>query len=532
MTELTIDRLTAAAVTSSDERAGTESRIGALLQRVAASRLDTAMTEVSLPQGYWCIRRLDIALILDLNRPDAALETQWSRALIDAIAAAITNRSGDLVCYPRIVDALVDLLVSAVRHCDGNEWAWRQVGLLSPSDRGVCEAGADRAQVVLAALRRQPRDAIAAVAACVHVTGAASLHRMLGAAGWTELALIVLGALGCSPRPGSSTLGLPIIPTSGTVFASPPPAYRTRFDDPTGCRTAGVAAALAGDVLGRSVVAEALTRMSLRVERPLARAWAVIATAEAAPSVLLRADADGVIDALADHFIRPADRAAMGFLAAGRSVGVRGSDDSAGRGPSNNEDSARAASEVGATEMTPRPTTSETTESSRDDADRDQPAETLWAGVLFFLNPAAAAGIPEDIFADPVLGRYPLWRILSALMQSMVPISADDPALLALCGLPRHLVAAALTDEEQARVEAYASRWLESTAERMDIVDEDPADVGMRVALRRGSIVADPGWIEVHLALDDVDIDVRRAGLDLDPGWLPWLGCVVRFCYE
>jgi hypothetical protein len=33
------------------------------------------------------------------------------------------------------------------------------------------------------------------------------------------------------------------------------------------------------------------------------------------------------------------------------------------------------------------------------------------------------------------------------------------------------------------------------------------------------------------LDLDDVDFDVRMAGLDLDPGWIPWLGVVVRFIY-
>ena len=54
-----------------------------------------------------------------------------------------------------------------------------------------------------------------------------------------------------------------------------------------------------------------------------------------------------------------------------------------------------------------------------------------------------------------------------------------------------------------------------------------------RVQVRRrvAEIVVDPGWIEVRLQLEEVDVDLRRAGLDLDPGWLPWLGAVVRFVY-
>ena len=53
-----------------------------------------------------------------------------------------------------------------------------------------------------------------------------------------------------------------------------------------------------------------------------------------------------------------------------------------------------------------------------------------------------------------------------------------------------------------------------------------------RIAARDGAISVWPGWVELHLPLDGVDIDVRRAGLDVDPGWVPWLGTVVVFRYE
>ena len=58
----------------------------------------------------------------------------------------------------------------------------------------------------------------------------------------------------------------------------------------------------------------------------------------------------------------------------------------------------------------------------------------------------------------------------------------------------------------------------------------DPALL-LSVCRRHAVIHADPGWIDVDLRLDEVSVDVRRAGLDLDPGYLPWLGCVVRFRY-
>ncbi|MEU9372832.1 hypothetical protein AB0D94_03510 [Streptomyces sp. NPDC048255] len=59
----------------------------------------------------------------------------------------------------------------------------------------------------------------------------------------------------------------------------------------------------------------------------------------------------------------------------------------------------------------------------------------------------------------------------------------------------------------------------------------DPVAVVAALARRGGRIVAEPGWIEVRLAVADVDVAVRRAGLDLDPGWVPWLGAVVRYVY-
>jgi hypothetical protein len=56
-------------------------------------------------------------------------------------------------------------------------------------------------------------------------------------------------------------------------------------------------------------------------------------------------------------------------------------------------------------------------------------------------------------------------------------------------------------------------------------------DLLAAVCRRQGRIVADPGWIDVHLDLAEVSTDVRRSGLDLDLGYLSWLGCVVRFVY-
>jgi hypothetical protein len=86
-------------------------------------------------------------------------------------------------------------------------------------------------------------------------------------------------------------------------------------------------------------------------------------------------------------------------------------------------------------------------------------------------------------------------------------------------------------DQELDRLEGIAGRWAAVTAAAMAETEGDPLDVVAAVARRAGVIDHAPGWLEVHLDIDRVDVAVRRAGLDLDPGWVPWLGTVVRFVY-
>jgi hypothetical protein len=53
-----------------------------------------------------------------------------------------------------------------------------------------------------------------------------------------------------------------------------------------------------------------------------------------------------------------------------------------------------------------------------------------------------------------------------------------------------------------------------------------------RYVQRPGRIRLGSERIEVVLAADQIDLDLRRAGLDRDPSSLPWLRREVRFVYE
>jgi hypothetical protein len=157
-----------------------------------------------------------------------------------------------------------------------------------------------------------------------------------------------------------------------------------------------------------------------------------------------------------------------------------------------------------------------------------------WGGLLFLLATAAAAGIPDPLLDDARLGSRSVRWVLHELAQRLVPISSDDPAALAFAGLTPDAEppggAPKSVDEEAALAQA-AALWAAATAERMGQAGGDGAELVAQVSRRYAEIVAEPGWIEVQLQLDDVDLEIRRAGLDLDPGWVPWLGVVVRFSY-
>ena len=162
---------------------------------------------------------------------------------------------------------------------------------------------------------------------------------------------------------------------------------------------------------------------------------------------------------------------------------------------------------------------------------------TRWAGLFFLLNVADDAGIPDVVLADPALAGRPLsWSLTQLAAQLLLTSPMDDPALRAFAGLPvdgtqPHRDQPPATSDELAALDRHLARWCVAVTSRLGRTG-DPREVTLTAAARRGLLVPDPGWLDVHLPLDTVDTAVRRAGLDLDPGWLPWLGMVVRFRYE
>jgi hypothetical protein len=161
---------------------------------------------------------------------------------------------------------------------------------------------------------------------------------------------------------------------------------------------------------------------------------------------------------------------------------------------------------------------------------------TDYGGLLYLIGLVDDLGLPKEI-SDAELFQSRPWRwVLHRLALELLPLKEDDPATLAFAGLgPEGPPPSADEDEptgsELVVLAEWRNRLIRALGERLEWQELAAPVLLERVCRRRARIVADPGWLEVHLSVEDVSTEIRRAGLDLDPGFLSWLGVVVRFVY-
>ena len=142
-------------------------------------------------------------------------------------------------------------------------------------------------------------------------------------------------------------------------------------------------------------------------------------------------------------------------------------------------------------------------------------APTRAGGLLFLLPVLDRVGLPAWLQAHPDAGGALPARVMGALLRRL-RVADDDPAWC--LGHP------AADDDERRR----AARWLAACRRHLRVaIGIGPASL----CLRPAQLVITPTHADVWLALDQLDLRIRRAGLDIDPGWLPWFGRVVRFHY-
>lgn len=517
-------------------------QVPTMLQHISDDRLERALRESPLPEGEWCVRRLDLAVALDPDRPLSALETDWADQIVTALRVSLRDGSQDVVRYLRPEQAVDDLLLGLSTGRYEHTWAWRQVGLLEVNDP---EPHLDRCRVFLLVLARLGHGRIAALSRLVRSAGAASVHRLLGNAGWIRVATLVAAEAGVVWAPTEAPAPDPVaVPTE--VPTPDPAALPKATGSPASTTETGRVAALARAISTSSSLAPALRGSGLRVDADTLQAWAVLAIGDTDPRLLRAAPRPlhRLIMAVGERLLPPV---APGLGAAGghRSSTGQIRPATAAPVPMKPDGPSAAGGDSGVqaarTDTAANPVAPGTATTA--DLDRSEPTvhplpipTSSWGGLLFLLNSAADAGLP-GLLDEPPLDAHPTPWVLHRLGRALVPIGPDDPALMAFSGLTSGWPEQPLKKAERRAVAACARSWIAATARRLrpgGAKDGEPTDAELvhRLARRAATIEREPGWVEVRLRLDEVDLDVRRGGLDLDPGWVWWLGHVVRFRYE
>ena len=420
------------------------------------------------------IRRLSLKMRWHAQAGGAAVALQCRDAMRAALAAALADPArADVVRYQTVRDALADLLYRGALGDRSRQWAWQRMGLVAHADDSPAETLAQG----LARLQREPEST------------------------WPVLARLLRGEAATA----SLSAVLRAIPAN-TWFALFKSCPRTRghalvLSAPArGAASTTIAIELPADPAWHELVAWGVARPAL-VERQCNTLTVLLASLWRDSAVAGPVECGAIVATVRRALLPSA--AASAEPAAPRAAPLADTPDTALRAPAPRRDDLPALPAL------------------PDVVDRHA---TAWGGALFWvarLDPRALLDDGEDDAEAPALALR-----LRAIAEAL-GVPGDDPALRAFCGgdVPPQPVPDALHARAAAQVDAW-SQWLATAAPDL------PSPRIAAVCRRRGRLRFEPGWIELHLPLETVDVRVRRLGLDLDPGWLPWLGCVLRIRYD
>jgi hypothetical protein len=425
------------------------------------------------------------------------LATTWSIALADAVASRLREGGPDVVRYPSRFAALVEMVCAAARGDFERAWAWRSLGIWRAGD--TIEVATGRGEAV-AQLVRDARIAPAVLAAAARRGILPLLVTRVPAERWIRLARAALTA--------SSVSGGRLV----ELWLGGGPAESDALDAPAWSATAAASTRIERT---SAIVRHVTSATAVRpVEPATARALAVLAILECEPALAATTHVHEIVDRLARRLISPVVEPAVPRPP---------------HRPGQNEPRRPPSSPRDAQDRFDVP--------DREPADNRVSATTEFAGLLFLLHLVRALDLPASLLRDPALSARSLPWTLYRIAVLLMPHVDNDAAALAFAGLPPLTPSPVAkespsTSDEDAALCDARDMMVSALRARMDAAaEETDPELLHRVIGRRAEIVADPGWIELRLAVADVSTDVRRAGLDLDPGWLPWLGIVVWFVY-
>lgn len=492
--------------------------------------LDAAARALGLaPTVEVCVRALHVPVDVELGASDADIAGRLTRAFTRSLAEAVRGAPAgtpDVVVFRSRTHALADVMSRAPAGDTRRAWAWAQLGLWPArtvsGERAVLEA---LAHTLIARADELPR-----ALALLKPEPAAALVVRLGPAILREVTRAVLVQHG---QPRAMADAVVAAATAGWTRAA-----LADTEGPTARRAAAqvLRVAWARLLAGRLALTAAGTDASADAARQVLALVTVLALAVEAPELLVTARALPSVVAFTVESLREDSEApaeARARRAAPSSSRTAAADDVADVPHADGRRAAEWSTEVGGDDTTAAPADAL--------AAADAPGTwTDWGGLPFLLHLLTALDAAAWHAAQPALSARSLRWVLHSLAQALAPVAAKDAGALALAGLepdaePPTVSESPANDDEAAAVALLRGEVLERLRAHLArfgvAAPRDDAHLVARVCRRRGCVTLTGRWLEVALALDDVDTDVRRAGLDLDPGWLRWLGLVVRFRY-
>lgn len=535
-----------------------------LLRVVLDEALEPAIERVlnATPFEEVCIGRLDVPVGLAIgSRSHAALAGTWAAAIAAGVEAQVRGGGAGVVRYGSRRHALLDMAIGIARGDRSREWAWRSLRLWAP--------GAHEESAALTTALLDDEAAIAPVLAAVARAGAlAGLAEALPDAAWPQLAAASLRSAGAAP-----SLAERIVVEQEPAWAHAAGRAGRVLDRSTltvTLRAAGVPAAVVAAFALVETEPALVTELGTWLQPvPVTQApssnvapspsgrpaggrepagsgdndWPAATSADRGPDAACAggtgdlpaaaSDAAGAEPAAASDGPTRTEAAAERSgrcgdgpepphrgPASGQPTAARGSREEIGAEPGS------AASDDGTVPVSPVASAAEQTLPVPSRAC----ASSAFGGLIFGLHAVVALGLPARLAAE--LPGVDLRAALHAIALKLCAAEPGDPAALAFAGLgPDHQPPAPVGAgvDHTGAIATAAGDIAGLLAARLEI-ERDALDLD-ELLRRRAEIVSDPGWIEVHLLLDELDTAVRRAALDVDPGHLPFLGCVVRIVY-
>lgn len=495
-------------------------RLDRALREVLDSALEAALDGLGLPaSAEICIRRMSVPIHLRLSDTQSSLARNWSATLAASLKrAANGDYVSGVVYYESRTQALFDLAQGVATGRLERAWAWQQLGLFRAGERA--DERQAREQFV-SALCAEPRMILPVLSELADRQVLERLAPGLTAEQWTRLAQSALTLSGSTtPRATADDFRL-AVDESFADFDARSMAFSS---------LAPHLLAPARRVLNASRLARVFTRMR-SAEGTLAPGRDEFQIVAARAALVLMEVEPGIFSAASDASAALLKAVTSLLLQPGLPASL-----------SHGEASPAASDEAHGAATSPDVRLDDSPRTGEPDADAlpesvRQRAFTRFGGLLYLIGVVEDLGLPDEMLTHPSLRERTLRWTMQQVALRLLPLAASDAAALAFAGLRPEEIAPAEHEDppgeaEVVAIDSFVGRIVRLLGERLERREQAADELLRLVCQRRAEIVAEPGWIDVRMSLDEVSTEIRRAGLDLNPGYVAWLGVVVRFVYE